>query len=382
MTSRKRFSLRSLLFPVLAGAALVAPAVTSGCGGGFDPISKVDGLRVLSVAVSRAPTTADPTTGGSYAHPDDEVTFEMTSYDGFVDPANPDAPTRALQTVWLGGCYDPDGDAYYGCYASLGPIVGKLSAALADFNAGKPLVLPEEIGLGNSFTTKLPTDIISRRPTPVIGSHYGIAYVFFATCAGFLGAAPQDSGGNAGSFPIACFADAKHTIRLGADSFVPGYTQIYVFEDGRVNADPSVKALMMNGKDPGDGPGNAISVPRCSVDDDTRTAPASCSKPDPFTTCTPVNIDIVADATVADVDPEGMSVDGKPLKEVVWVDYFSDTGDFDSDVRLVNDATTGLIADHSTNWIAPTEPGLASIWAVVHDARGGVTTLQRYIKVE
>jgi hypothetical protein len=26
--------------------------------------------------------------------------------------------------------------------------------------------------------------------------------------------------------------------------------------------------------------------------------------------------------------------------------------------------------------------GLVSLWAVVHDARGGVTTLQRFVKVE
>ncbi len=379
MISRKRFSLRSLLFPLAAATALMAPAVASGCGGGFDPISKVDGLRVLSVAVSRAPTAEDPTLGGSYAHPDDTVTFKMTSYDGFIDPVNPDAPTRALQIVWLGGCFDPDGDAYYGCYESLGKVIAD---AQADLLAGKPPAEGALYGVGESFSLTIPTDIVSRRPKPVIGSHYGIAYVFFAVCAGFLGAAPNDSTGRAGSFPVACFADAERTARLGADSFVPGYTQIYVFADGRVNADPPVKEMTFDGKPVGDGPGNALLIKPCSVDDDTRTAPASCSKEDPFTTCAPVIIDITAGADVADEDPEGTSVDGKALKEVVWVDYFSDKGNFDSDVRLVNDATTGLIADHSTSWIAPAEPGLTSIWAVVHDARGGVTTLQRYIKVE
>ena len=127
--ARKRFSLRSLLLPLAAGAALIAPAVASGCGGGFDPISKVDGLRVLSVAVSREPTTEDSTLGGSSAHPDDTVTFKMTSYDGFIDPENPDAPTRKLTTVWLGGCFDPPGDAYYGCYESLAKVIGEIGRA-------------------------------------------------------------------------------------------------------------------------------------------------------------------------------------------------------------------------------------------------------------
>ncbi len=93
-------------------------------------------------------------------------------------------------------------------------------------------------------------------------------------------------------------------------------------------------------------------------------------------------VDITAHEGVAEDDLESTGQDGKTLKEVVWVDYFADKGDFDSEVGLVNDATTGLIADHSTNWIALTEPGLATIWAVVHDARGGATTLQRYIKIE
>ena len=385
--ARKRFSLRSLLLPLAAGAALIAPAVASGCGGGFDPISKIDGLRVLSVAVSREPTTEDPTTGGSYAHPGDKVTFKMTSYDGFIDPANPDAPTRKLQTVWLGGCFNPAGDAYFGCYASLGKVIGE---AQADLLAGKLPGPGALYGIGNtldptqpnSFDLTLPTDIVSRRPKPAVGAHYGIAYVFFAVCAGFLGPAPTESSGGAGSFPIACYADAKLEIRLGAESFVPGYTQIYVFADGRMNADPPVTEMTFDDKPAGEGAGNALVVKVCGVDDDTRTSPASCSKEDPFTTCAPVLIDITTAAGVAEPDLEGTAKDGKALTEVVWVDYFADKGDFDSEVRLVNDATTGLIADHSTSWIAPTEPGLVSIWAVVHDARGGVTTLQRYIRVE
>ena len=379
MMARKRFSLRTLLLPCAAAAALIAPAAASGCGGGLDAISKIDGLRVLSVAVSRAPTADDPRTGGSYAKPNDEVTFKMTSYDGYVDPANPDAPPRALQTVWLGGCFDPPGDAYYGCYQSLGAVLAQIQE---DQQGGKLPGPGSLYGVGDSFTMTLPPDIVSRRPTPPFGSHYGIAYVFFAVCAGFLGPVKADSAGAAGAFPLGCFQDQGLTVRLGADSFVPGYTQIYSFEDGRFNNDPPVKELTFDGKDPGEGPGNALIVKPCPVDDDTRAAPASCSKADPFTTCTPVKVDITADASVADDDPEGSGQDGKKLKEVVWVDYFADRGDFDADVSLVNDATTGLIADHSAMWIPPPEPGVVSVWAVVHDARGGVTTLQRYINVQ
>ena len=383
MMARKRFSLRSLLLPFAAATALIAPALASGCGGGFDPISKIDGMRVLAVAVTKPPSGGSTDDGGSYAQPGEEVTFKMAYHDGFVDPKDPEAPPRKTQIAWLGGCFDPPGDAYYGCYPSLAALLGKVGAALSSGDLGQLAGLPVALGDNlDTFTMKLPEDIISQRPAPVVGPHYGIAYVFFAVCAGFIGPAPMDSTGAAGSFPLACFADEARTIRLGAESFVPGYTQIYSFADKRTNANPQVTELTLDGKDHGDGPGNALVVKSCPVDDDTRTAPASCSKPDPFTTCAPVMVDITALAGVAEDDPEGKGLDGKPLKEVVWVDYFADQGNFDADVSLVSDATTGLIADHSTSWIAPSVPGLVSIWAVIHDARGGATTLQRYIKVE
>lgn len=383
MMPRKRFSLRSQLLPFAAATALFAPALASGCGGGFDPISKIDGLRVLAVAVTKPPVGDSTDDGGSYAEPGEEVTFKMAYYDGLVDPENPEAPARKTQIAWLGGCVDPPGDAYYGCYPSLAATLTKANAAFTTGDLSQLQGLPIAFGTDlDTFTMKVPTDIVSQRPPPEVGPHYGIAYVFFAVCAGFLGQAPTDSSGGAGSFPIACFADEARTIRLGAESFVPGYTQIYSFAPARSNRNPKVTEMTFDGKDVGDGPGNALVVKACPVDEDTRTAPASCSREDPFTTCTSVAVDITAGADIADDDPEGTGLDGKRLKEVVWVDYFADKGDFDSDVGLVNDATTGLIADHSSNWIAPAEPGLVSLWAVVHDARGGVTTLQRYIKVE
>lgn len=383
MIARKRFSLRSLLLPFGAAAALIAPAVASGCGGEVDAISQVDGLRVLAVTVTKPPSGGSMDDGGSYAQPGDEVTFKMDYYDGFVDPRDPEAPPRKTQIAWLGGCYDPPGDAYYGCYASLADTLKKVNEALAKNDLGALANLPVAFGQDlASFTMKLPEDIISLRPAPEVGPHYGIAYVFFTVCAGFIGPAPKDSNGSAGSFPLACFADEKLTVRLGPESFVPGYTQIYAFADKRTNANPPVTELTFDGKDHGEGPANALVVKACPVDDDTRTAPPSCSRQDPFTTCTPIKIDIVAHDDVAEDDLEGTGKDGKPLKEVVWVDYFSDRGNFDGDVSLVSDATTGLVPDHSLDWIPPSEPGLVTIWAVVHDARGGATTLQRYIQVE
>jgi hypothetical protein len=134
---------------------------------------------------------------------------------------------------------------------------------------------------------------------------------------------------------------------------------------------------MFDAKPVGDGPGNALSVPRCGVDGEHFRQAPSCSKDrNPFTTCTPVNINITAGAERRRDDRGRTSKDGKLLKGGLGR-LLLRQGDFGSDVRP--SSTTPRPASspiRSTNWIAaPPDPGLSGdIWAVVHDARGGVTT--------
>jgi hypothetical protein len=376
MTNQARRPLRRLALAGAALAALAAPMIAgSGCGSALDSISKIDALRVLAV-IPAVLDDAHPTLGteetGSYARPGDAVTFSMSYYDGYVDPVTSEPRSREPQILWLAGCYDPPGDAYYGCYQQLGEVLQNFDPAHPDLNY---------VGFGPSFTTKLPADIVSRRQKPEIGPYYGIAYVFFAVCAGTIKPIPPSGSGKAGSFPLGCFDEVTGQ-QLGADSFVPGYTQIYAFDDDRLNQNPKVKGFTIDGEPLAEGPDQAAKVARCTVSEDDRNAPPSCSKKAPADLCTTYKMDIVADDTVAELDPDSTSADGQPLKEVVWVDYFADKGDFDTEVRLVNDATTGLIEDHSTTYLPPTGSGLVTVWAVVHDARGGSTVLTRYLRVE
>lgn len=364
--------------PLLAGLALctlMAPLLAgNGCGGTADSISDIDALRVLAVV----PAVLDeehPTLGteitGSYARPGDEVTFSMSYYDGYVDPENPDAPARNVQILWLAGCYNPPGDAYYGCYSQLAQV-------LQSFDPSSPNL--EYVGFGPTFTTRIPEDIVSRRERPKVGPYYGIAYVFFAVCAGTIQPIAPTGGGAAGSFPLGCFDEAGR--QLGAESFVPGYTQVYAFDDERLNQNPEVKGFTIDGETVAEGPDQAVEINGCNVSDAERNTPPSCGKKDPTTECTSYKIDIDVDEAVAELDPDSTSADGAPLKEVVWVDYFAEKGDFETEIKLVNDATTGLIEDHSSKYIPPNEPGLVTLWAVVHDARGGSTVLQRYVRVK
>jgi hypothetical protein len=377
---KHRSPLRRKLLASLALCTLCAPALSSGasgCAAGFPPISQVSGLRVLGVVADKP-----------YAKPGDQVTFTMTYDDATADVGAGAGAPRPVQIFWLAGCYDPAGDEYYGCYS-------QLASVFAD-PENPP---PGTVGLGQSFSLALPSDIISRRPQPTNGDpYYGIAIVFFAACAGTIQpVAPQGEGaggsGAAGSFPLGCF-DANG-VQLGADSFVPGYAQVYAFADGRTNDNPVVTGLTINGMPMPEGVAGAVQVAGCSVPEDTRNSAGGCGKTDPFKACPEFQMSVTVPDDVAEVDPSGMAQGGGPLYETVWVDYFADNGDIDSPVLLVSasaPATPGgspLQSSFSTNWIAP--PSAApdagplppvKFWAVVHDSRGGETVIERYLQVE
>ena len=359
---------RRVLLLAAVGAMLLAPS----CAPSFDPPSLVNTLRILSV-------TADK----SYAKPGQEVTLRMTVHDGLGDPEDPQAGPRALQILWLAGCYDPQGDLYFLCFEQL----AKTLAPLAD--GGLPpsdLVkiepaLPSSSGVpdAHSFTFKLPKDIVSQRPAPDEGPHYGIAYIFFAACAGTLApASAEQLGSDVPEFPVSCL-DAQGN-PLGPDSFVPGYTQIYAFADERENANPQIDALSLDGDAIADDLDEIPVVAPCPIRAQDRRG-ASCGQGEPTDACTHYEIDAMI-GDVAETDPDGVGAEGEALRETVWVSYFADAGDLSPAISLVSDATKGYIAEHHTEWIPPSEPGLVTLWAVARDQRGGSSVIRRFVRVE
>lgn len=354
MKQRKPYRRLALSLAVLAA---MAPAFGPGCGGGFAPISEIDGLRVISVVADKP-----------YAAPGDTVNFELTYGDG----SSQDRPPPTI--VWLGGCFDPPGDQYYGCYEQLAALFQE------GFDPANPP--PGLVGFGPKFSLTLPEDIISRRPPAPDGTpQYGVAFVFFAVCAGNLGAVPSEGDSAAGSFPLGCF-DPVTKERLGADSFVPGITQVFTFADGRTNKNPTIKGLKLEGEAIADGPGGAVDVEACPVSEEDRLGPPGCGKANPYQDCAAYDLTVDVPKNVAEIDPQGEGSDGKPLREVVWVDYFADKGSIDSPTRLVNDATTGFLSKHGTLFVPPAEEGLVNLWAVVRDARGGEAVIHRYVNVK
>ena len=343
------------------------------CTPGFSAPSDVDTLRILSVVADKP-----------YAAPGDDITFEMTVFDGLGDPADPASGPRTLQLVWIAGCVDPPGDQYFLCFQQLADIFGNLAEGQmpppelfkADISA------PTNSGVPNahSFTTKLPDDIISRRPPPSTGPHYGIAYVFFAACAGKLSPTPLSSlGGAVPEFPLRCLDAAGN--KLGSDSFVVGYTQVYAFADQRHNANPTIGNILLDGQPIADDFGQIPSVQRCPVSEQERLA-GGCGSDDPTAACQRYTIKAEI-ADIAEDDPSTVGEDGRPLKESVWVSYFTNAGDMDAPLVLVSDAVEGYLGgEHETGWLPPAEPGIATLWAVVRDQRGGSALVRRFVRVE
>jgi hypothetical protein len=335
------------------------------CGAQFAPASQVDALRILAVR-------ADP----SYARAGQTVRFRMTAVDALQDEP------RQVQVVWLAGCTNPPGDQYFACYEQLGDIFGKLGAGAVTSD----LVSLQEIAPGDSgvpdavtFEWTLPEDIVSARPVPEVGPHYGIGYLFFAACAGRLAPAELNSEGSVPPFPLVCL-DAQGE-PLGADSFVPGYTQIYAFADERQNAEPSVEGLTLDDVPLTEGESDIVEVTPCAVPLADRFESQDGCQAEPLDercTAHPLKA-LIGD--VAEEEPDTALGEGAAVRETVWVEYFVDGGSTSRSLKLVSDAKTGYLGQHQTEWFAPPELGIVRLWAVSRDQRGGSSITRRVVRV-
>lgn len=350
---------RALLF-ALSALAMGAPCCGGGLGG---PASQLATLRVIGV-------TADK----SYAAPGDTVSMRLTYADAL---GGPEDPPRKVQVTWLGGCVNPIGQSYVGCFAQFPTLFqgGALNLIKQSFvdpaSSGDPdaqddaLVYPLPVAQ-DVLTTAEPTDT---------NTVYSTLYVFFAICAGDTKLASADSGA---SFPLECY-DHDTGEQMSPDSYVVGYTQLFVFGDGRTNSNPPVMGMKFDDKEITDDPNAAPTVARCAPAAASGEA-QGCGAPS-ATDCDSYPVEALVD-DVAEVDPESSAEGGAPVKEAVWVDYFTDGGAFDGAKKLIHDPALGYRPAHGTKWTPPGEAGLYSLWAVIHDARGGSSVIRRFVRVE
>jgi hypothetical protein len=344
---------------VLGLAALAATTLGFlACGGGFDPQSQVDSVRMFA---TRANTP--------YAKPGAPVTLEALYTD-----ARKEKP-RAAVNYWIPLiCMNPAQDAYYACFipsldggasgarfvpagplADAGAFAGDGGGADGGVAAGLANI-PTDVDLGPflpqgaTFSFTMPTDAVQPRQG---SAPYGLAVVFNILCAGRVTFASRDPNAGPQQVPVRC--TDENGVQLSPKDYVLGISRVYAYAD-RTNTNPIIQQVTLEGLDVD--PLAGITVPRC-----TAQKRADCQDH---------KIDIRVSDGSWEQNPDQNGND-QGLREQIWVDYYSDIGDFSDDARLLFDATKGRSVPSEDKYHAPNQPGDGTIWAVVHDNRGGVT---------
>ena len=347
-----KLSVRVARLVLLLALAVVAALVA--CGGeGFDPASKVDSVRLFVVRADRP-----------YAKPGETVTLEALLTD-----ARKDKP-RPAKLYWIPIlCLNPKDDLYYLCFAPPGDAgnqagatriipLGPLAAATADGGAGaggNPFAsIPTGVDLapflpqGPTFSFRMPEDAVQPRQGT---DPYGLAVVFNVLCAGRIEFAPRDPEGGPQQVPVLC--TDENGVKLPPSDYVIGISRVYAWSE-RVNTNPLIEKITFEGNDVD--PAKGVTFERCT------TAKERDCKENKLDVRVP---DSSWEANPADVTREG------ELREQIWVDYYSDIGKFDDEARLLFDTRVGRVSESEVKFRAPRDVADGTLWAVVHDNRGG-----------
>ncbi len=416
MTTFSR-TLRARWVQCLLVAAPVCGAF--GCGADFDPSQRVNSLRVFGVQkdLPYAPPTVDPSSPT-------QVQMTMLSYDGL--PSTRDEP-RPIQRLWFSGCDNLPGDQYFTGLArifllwqlwtanhpgeqlqegeSWSPVddlpIDALVPYLALLNPSLPVELAEayfrsyRIGAGERFTYPIPPRIIeghANTTDPNIPP-YGLAFVFCTVCAGHSDVAPEWKQIELSStstlrdatlgFPFLCIDDTGKP--RDSDGYVAGYTQQYVYGDGSANLNPAIAGVKFNGTavEPRWYCLDGDCVPDSSNGDDPCEAGSDAPRVKACSDHCP-EYELLPELNPLDNDDIDAftSASGNPVGEQMWINYYSNRGEFDGPARSLRATTLGWFDDHGEDWKPPPEEGPALLWAVVHDNRGGTAWLRVQVCVE
>ncbi len=321
---------------------LVMAAIALACGpAGFDPISKLESVRVLAAKADNP-----------YAHPGDTVTLTIDAFD-----ARPEATGQLpMKIYWLPfTCENPADDLYYACFASLvsAGSDGGTGGGVFPPNLDVTDLLPQ----GLKTTVTMPADVITSHAFVAgLPEQYGVVFTFAMACAGRVKTLPIDpSAGNGQTVPLGCFdADGN---QLGPDDYVFTYMRVYAYESA-TNANPEVDAVLFDNQTVDTNAG--VVVNHCD--------PAVAGSCDGH----PVNVTVPDSAwelaTGSPIEP-----DGTQLHEEIWADYYYTIDNFDTDGKLIFDARTGRVDGSDNNYFAPPVPGQGRLFIVVHDNRNGVS---------
>lgn len=294
--------------------------------------SEVRSVRILAVRADLP-----------YARPGETVTLEALVADARTKQTLP------MRVSWFPvPCINPPGGQYYDCYPAL--------------EAAFPLGVDLTPQLTEGMTTSLaiPADALAnvapepgRSAEPIV-----TAWTFLFACAGHVERIPRTTRLAPNAPPFACFgADGK---QLPAEEGVFGFTRVAVSATRR-NASPTLKGLVLRGR-PID-PVKGVSIRRCErgvletfADD-----------------CDSLGMAIVFDDADAEIDPENIGPDGRPARETIYSDWYVTIGRFEQERRIERDPFTGRPEIPDVLYEPIRSPGKGTLWAVLHDNRGGTS---------
>ncbi len=341
---RDRDRVRPALGLLLAASALASALACSGAG--FDSIAKVDSVRLFAARADKP-----------YARPGETVTLDVLAYDGRPNPVR---PMRHYFVPFT--CLNPAADAYYGCFAPGvaaspdGGVLGGASGAGGGSSGGFLGGIQDGTDLtpvlvqGTRYSYRVPEGaVIARKETP--DEPYGLTIVFTMACAGRVVFKRPDVATRQ-QVPLACVDEDG--VPVSAKDYVIGIHRVYVYDKKR-NENPTITGLTYEGK-PVD-PNVGIVVDRCSLTNRMK--------------CPETKLDTLVPEASWEVQEGSRSSSGAESREQIWVTYYSTLAEIDS-ARLLYDVTSGRVPDSAGKLKGSPESGLGTLFAVVHDNRGGV----------
>jgi hypothetical protein len=307
----------------------IGVVVVSACGSDFAPKNVVSGVRILAARADLP-----------YARPGEAVKLSALAHDGRKQPGEP------MRVQWIPApCIDPPGGQYYGCYSFFDaafPIGVDLSPWLSE---------------GRETSLTIPPDALAKARARPGGEPTATAYVFVIACAGHVERITRRGGPTSNELPLACFAQDGR--RLPDEDFILGFTRVFVFPTRR-NAIPTLDGMTFEG--------NPV--------DPTQGVVTKPCVPAPRKPCETVSLDVRFQDAAAEADPDNIGPDGATGRETLYVDWFTTLGKFGDNRRTVFDSYRGRPEKTEIELEVPTEAGNGTIWAVLHDNRGGTSWLE------
>ena len=316
---------------LFTGLLVALGIATSGCGGDFDPGSRITGLRVLAVKAEDDKT---------YAHPGEKV--QLTAlWNASKDDNGGDVGT---QWAWA-TCVNPSSSTVLGCFQKLIEDVQK-TGVRPDFGIG----VNKDV-----FTFTVPTDALSQLPPEA--RRNALVGVITIVCSGELTPTPETSP-DARTVPFQCKAGDRV---LGLDEYIAGFKRIFIREKDR-NLNPKPSQITWDGQ-PWDDKEPFKTITACDTDGNR------------YDRCTDADHHDVAMVLTDDSYESGKDEYGVDFTEQVIVEYYATEGLFEHDVRIAKDPHTAFVGRTQSKGKTVT------LWFVAHDNRGGVTWATRKVVV-